>query len=292
VTLNVTLEGSKGKSVSHRRNKWAEEVEMRAQAFATVLVGQDPLVREGLVQILRRAGFHIAASVARLDEGVGIVPPQDRPLLLILDAGHDSHAEIGQVRCAKRDYAAARIAVLASYYQHANVVAAFRAGASCYLVRTMAAEALIKSLELVMLGETILPATFLSYAADEADVHRSEPTETVGEEALSLPLTVAADAPRLSVGEQRILRCLVQGDSNKAIALKINIAEATVKVHVKAILRKVRAHNRTQAAIWAINKGLLAAVDRDASLPLLAPTMPAVPELSTMELPADMPLPD
>jgi two-component system nitrate/nitrite response regulator NarL len=265
---------------------------MRAQAFATVLVGQDPLVREGLVQILRRAGFHIAASVARIDESVCIVLPQDRPLLLILDAGHDLHAEIGQIRCARRDFAAGRIAVLAPYYQHANVVAAFRAGASCYLVRTMAGEALIKSLELVMLGETILPATFLSYAADEADVRPSEPAVIVSKEAPALPLTPTADAPRLSVGEQRILRCLVQGDSNKAIARRINIAEATVKVHVKAILRKVRAHNRTQAAIWAIHKGLLAGPDREAPLPLLASAVPAVPELSTMEFPADIPLKD
>jgi two-component system nitrate/nitrite response regulator NarL len=292
VALNVILEGSKGKPVSHRCNERVVEVEMRAQAFATVLVGLDPLVREGLGQILRRAGFCIAASVARIDESVCTMLPQDRPLLLVLDAGHSSHAETEQIQCARRNCAAGRIAVLAPYYQHANVVAAFRDGASCYLVRTMAGEALIKSLELVMLGETILPATFLSYTASEAEVHRNEPAEIVSEEALALPLTTAADTPRLSVGEQRILRCLVQGDSNKAIARKINIAEATVKVHVKAILRKVRAHNRTQAAIWAIHKGLLTESDREAALPLLARTVPAVPELSTMEFPADIPLRD
>jgi DNA-binding NarL/FixJ family response regulator len=260
---------------------------MRAQAFATVIVGQDPLVREGLVQILRRAGFHIAASVARIDESVCIVLPQDRPLLLILDAGHDPRAEIGQIRRVRKDCSAGRIAVLAPCYQHENVVAAFRAGASCYLVRTMAGEALIKTLELVMLGETILPATFLSYTADEENLHRSEPAGIGGEEEPAPPLTAAADAPRLSAGEQRILRCLVQGDSNKAIARKINIAEATVKVHVKAILRKVRAHNRTQAAIWAIHKGLLVASGRESPR-----TVPAAPELPTMEFPSDMTLAD
>jgi two-component system, NarL family, nitrate/nitrite response regulator NarL len=49
------------------------------------------------------------------------------------------------------------------------------------------------------------------------------------------------------------MRCLINGDSNKAIARKIDITEATVKVHIKAILRKIRVHNRTQAAIWAMN---------------------------------------
>jgi two-component system nitrate/nitrite response regulator NarL len=55
----------------------------------------------------------------------------------------------------------------------------------------------------------------------------------------------------LSVRETVILRCLMEGDSNKLIARKFDITEATVKVHVKAILRKIRAKNRTQAAIWA-----------------------------------------
>ena len=59
--------------------------------------------------------------------------------------------------------------------------------------------------------------------------------------------------PALSSREKCILRCIVDGDSNKNIARKVGIAEATVKVHVKAILRKIRLHNRTQAAIWAVN---------------------------------------
>ena len=52
---------------------------------------------------------------------------------------------------------------------------------------------------------------------------------------------------------------MTEGYSNKTIARKINVAEATVKVHIKAILRKIRVHNRTQAAVWAVNHGSLAA---------------------------------
>ena len=51
--------------------------------------------------------------------------------------------------------------------------------------------------------------------------------------------------------EVRILQCLMQGDSNKVIAHRLGIVEATVKVHIKSILRKVQAANRTQAAMWA-----------------------------------------
>jgi two-component system nitrate/nitrite response regulator NarL len=65
-----------------------------------------------------------------------------------------------------------------------------------------------------------------------------------------------ASAPQLSPRELAILRCLINGNSNKCIARKIDIAEATVKVHVKAILRKIRVQNRTQAAIWGMNHAL------------------------------------
>jgi two-component system, NarL family, nitrate/nitrite response regulator NarL len=59
--------------------------------------------------------------------------------------------------------------------------------------------------------------------------------------------------PRFSAREQCVLRGLVNGDPNKTIAREYGIAEAAVKVHVKALLRKLRVSNRTQAAIWAVN---------------------------------------
>ena len=64
-------------------------------------------------------------------------------------------------------------------------------------------------------------------------------------------------ASRLSHRERLILGHLVQGQPNKVIAQELGIAEATVKVHVKSILSKIGVINRTQAAIWAMNNGLL-----------------------------------
>lgn len=52
------------------------------------------------------------------------------------------------------------------------------------------------------------------------------------------------------------LQCLVEGDANKVISRRLHIANATVKVHIKAILRKLRVKNRTQAAIWANSRGV------------------------------------
>ena len=61
----------------------------------------------------------------------------------------------------------------------------------------------------------------------------------------------------LSPRETEVLRCLADGASNKMIARKFDLAEATVKVHVKAVLRKLKLGNRTQAAMWASERGLI-----------------------------------
>jgi two-component system nitrate/nitrite response regulator NarL len=63
---------------------------------------------------------------------------------------------------------------------------------------------------------------------------------------------------KLSEREIEILQCLVEGNSNKVIANRLRITEATVKVHLKSILRKIDVSNRTQAAIWALNQGFSA----------------------------------
>jgi DNA-binding CsgD family transcriptional regulator len=59
----------------------------------------------------------------------------------------------------------------------------------------------------------------------------------------------------LSAQEKRVLHYLMEGDSNKIITRETDIAEATVKVHIKAILPKIQVHHRTQAAIWAMHNG-------------------------------------
>jgi two-component system nitrate/nitrite response regulator NarL len=73
----------------------------------------------------------------------------------------------------------------------------------------------------------------------------------------------------LSSREIAILERIVRGDSNKHVARFFNIAEPTVKAHVKAILRKLGASNRTQAAMWAVNHGLFEQPLGAANLPML-----------------------
>jgi two-component system nitrate/nitrite response regulator NarL len=110
-----------------------------------------------------------------------------------------------------------------------------------YLLDDIPAVALIHSLHLVALGQKIFPPGPL--ATTPAPSHLDEP--------------VRRDATNgLSVQERKILELLLVGASNKSIARDLKISEATVKVHMRNILRKIHARNRTEAAIWAVEHGL------------------------------------
>jgi two-component system nitrate/nitrite response regulator NarL len=143
---------------------------------------------------------------------------------------------------------------VADHYRLDEMVATFRAGANGYFIDVMTGDVFVKSLELVMMGEPIFPPAFMSYVLDSENDHlRKDVTGHAG----ALVLKTEEPTVRLSPREKSIMHCLIEGDSNKSIARKIDIAEATVKVHVKAILRKIRVQNRTQAAIWGMNHGSL-----------------------------------
>jgi two-component system nitrate/nitrite response regulator NarL len=133
-------------------------------SFATVLVGSCALFREGLARILSAAEFRIASATSHvLDVAPGSLP-QDQPILLIIDVGTDQAATIKDIRLFKGQYPTARVALVANHDQlsDSNIVAAFRAGADAYFLKP-SCDTFIKSLELVILGETILPFEVLSY---------------------------------------------------------------------------------------------------------------------------------
>jgi two-component system nitrate/nitrite response regulator NarL len=228
---------------------------MRGRSFATVLVGPSALLREGLTRILSAADFRIVASASCVDDLVLTAPPHNRSILLVIDAGDDLSAAIGQVEVFKQRHPAGRTVVLADHDQPSDIVSAFRAGANAYFIKVAPCDTFIKALELVMMGETILPAAVLSALSDCTDDDEDDREIDICDNSAITGrlLETNSDTPQLSAREICILQCLIEGLSNKIIARKVNIAEATVKVHVKAILRKTRVHNRTQAAIWALN---------------------------------------
>jgi two-component system nitrate/nitrite response regulator NarL len=129
------------------------------------------------------------------------------------------------------------------------MVLAYQAGAAGVLDTATAPDILITSLELIVLGESVFPAAVILSATNDM-VHALRQEHQPG--IAGAPIDTHSPGERnLSGREEAILRLLMEGAPNKVIARKLGVAEATVKVHVKAILRKLRAQNRTQAAMWA-----------------------------------------
>jgi two-component system, NarL family, nitrate/nitrite response regulator NarL len=275
------------------------------RSIGTILIGPNALLREGLAHILDGADFEISASASYLDASIAASLPHHQTVLLIIEAGSDIDSTIHQIEAFKERCPAGRVVVLAQQLHLPEMVMAFTAGANAYLVSVATSDVFIKSLELVMLGETILPPSLLNLLythestsddgngkLDHQDSSKQDPEEPRTNkddssddndpdedlEAIhgTLPAVQGTSGPRLSARQRLILRYLIEGDPNKTIARKIHITEATVKVHVKAILRKIRVHNRTQAAIWAMNNGsFIPEKDNDSSAApkLLTPTL-------------------
>jgi DNA-binding NarL/FixJ family response regulator len=236
---------------------------MECRPFATILVGPSVLMREGLARILNPADFRIVSSATSIHHIVMDAIAQHEPQLLIIDFSDDPDTAVEQIKVYKEWHPSCRVAVCAYQDKVTDMVSAFRAGANAYFDKVTTSEAFVKTLELVILGQTILPFTLVE---GQQDIIPAMPHQEATEDAWRS--TGGDEIRRLTDRERCILRYLIEGDSNKIIGRKIGIAETTVKVHVKAILRKIRVRNRTQAAIWAMNKSLYISPDNCVAAPV------------------------
>jgi two-component system nitrate/nitrite response regulator NarL len=228
----------------------------RHESFGTIIIGRSVLIREGIVRILRSKNFRILASVSCLEELPTAIRAQQL-LFLIVHTSDDFDLAIEQVELVKEQHPSGRIAVVADHYRQTEPDLAFQAGATGYFISSMSCDAFVKSIELVMMGETVFPPSFVASTIAAKDDPQPKATSSSDDQKAIFVAAEGGAAPQLSPRELAILRCLIEGNSNKNIARKIDIAEATVKVHVKAILRKIRVQNRTQAAIWGLNNAIL-----------------------------------
>jgi two-component system, NarL family, nitrate/nitrite response regulator NarL len=219
--------------------------------MTTILVARNSLFREGLLRILSTTAFRVTKVAATMGDLTLQSIRTSRPVLFLIGADGDHTVTALTVGRLKEQNPNARIVVLSDRCELDDAMAAFRAGADGYLLEQISCDALIKSLDLVMLGVTILPAAFMRLLGGENEMD-SEDDPAVP--AAQTHISTFDYTPRtLSDRETGILRCLMQGESNKVIARRFDITEATVKAHIKAILRKICVRNRTQAAVWAHN---------------------------------------
>jgi two-component system nitrate/nitrite response regulator NarL len=240
----------KNQSAREERRLGSKEL-LRATGLRVpvILIESTSLFREGLMRILQKTRFEVIEAV----DSVAALSPTHvhAPELVLIGTGADAAATAREIDACRRRFPSARRIVVNDRFDRHSVVLMLESGVSAYLGKAVTTEVLLMSLELVTLGAMVFsaPRPCCHATSPEHNDLKGHPTLLVNTDQLA----ECDVAHRLSTREIDILHCLVQGEPNKLIARKFQITEATVKVHIKAILRKIRAANRTQAAIWAMS---------------------------------------
>ena len=209
---------------------------------ATLLFGRNKLFREGLKSLLKDSQFDVIGEA----DDVGMVDLDESidPGLILIDLSSNPTHIVDDLNHLTNVYPDGPVVILNDNLCSNTLASCLAAGASGYLMKDISLDALLISLQLVVLGEKVFPTHLAALLVNGV--------------ANAVPANIPSDNSfGLSEREMQILQCLVQGDSNKLIANRLSITEATVKVHMKSLLRKINVSNRTQAAIWALNNGLL-----------------------------------
>ena len=254
---------------------------------STALVVTHPcaLVRDALRRILTKSQFRPVRILPTLDGGAENYLGSAGICIWLLWVRECASTTNDLVRRVVAANPSVRPVILAESHAVQDILFALEAGVFGFLSQNIPSKQLIRSLELVALGQTVIHpqfhlAAFAQMAVQSHPIREFQTTSAssgnggykaiavlprhsevqppVGLLALPADKTPgtsnggpAGNVRDLSRRELVILRTLTEGASNKMIALKLVITESTVKVHMKAILRKLRLQNRTQAAMWA-----------------------------------------
>jgi two-component system nitrate/nitrite response regulator NarL len=203
---------------------------------ATVIVARQPILCEGFRRLLDQTSFEIVGDFRNLSDAAATITA-GLQVQLVLSEAYDDLGEL--LRFTRRLTPWPKIVVLASPHERLSENFPFSEinGLLCLYISP---NSLIRSLELVMSEDQVFP------------IHVGFLTANSVTEAPSLRKTLED----LSDREIEILAYLTLGYSNKSIARQLDVAETTIKAHVKAILRKTNTGNRTQAAMWSVDHGI------------------------------------
>ena len=158
---------------------------------------------------------------------------EHKPDVVVLDLRLPRLSGFEVIVQLRKESPPARIVILSNYQGSEDIYRAVRSGAMAYLTKDASGEELLNAIESVDRGLRYLPHVALDRLAERMP---------------SVELT-----PR----ESEVLACITQGRSNREIAVQLRIAEKTVRIHVSSVLEKMGARDRTQATIYALQRGLV-----------------------------------
>lgn len=208
-----------------------------------VLIADDhAVVRQGLRTFLELQGdVEVIGDVADGEQAVAaaLELAPDVVLMDLVMPGVDGVEAIGRI--AQRS-PATRVIALTSFLDDDKVLPAVRAGAAGYLLKDVGPDDLVRAIRTVHAGEALLHPAVAVRLMEEVAGPRARGAE---------------DGAGLTARERDVLTQIARGLSNKRIALELDISEATVKIHVSNVLRKLGVTDRTQAALYAVREGLV-----------------------------------
>ena len=227
-------------------------------ATRVVICEAEQLFREGLRLLLSSAGLEISQTASCLSEWDG-----EADVVIWGVSGHtDAAPQLTRLLEARGRAAATRFVVVADGANSQLIRQLAASGVDAVLSRDISGQILHRALDLVMLGQQLFPAAVLGEQdgsiAFNPGLSVSPVPGTPGTPSLAERIGPAVGLA-FSDRELEILTCLVAGSPNKLIARDLKITEATVKVHIKNLLRKIGANNRTQAATWSLANGFVPA---------------------------------
>ncbi len=196
-------------------------------------VDDHPLLREGIAAVVgNQADMIMVAEATNGREAVERFR-EHRPDVTLMDLRMPEMDGVEAIAAIRQEFPLARVIVLTTYKGDVQAVKAFKAGAYGYLLKNMVRKELVDTIRSVHTGHRRIPAEIASEIAEH----------------------VSDDA--LSSREIEVLKCAAAGSANKSIASQLGITEDTVKAHMKNVLAKLYANDRTHAVTIAIKRGII-----------------------------------
>jgi len=208
-----------------------------------LLIDDHTLFRAGLSDLLKRRKINVVADVGSGAEGVKIAAEEELDIIL-LDMRMPQMDGISVLKILKDAHPELPVAMLTTSSDESDLVGALRNGAQGYLLKDMEPDDLVVALRDIIAGKTVVAPDLAPVLASAVQGDNQEKEEQED------PFAV------LTPREFEILTLLAEGQSNKVIARNLGISDGTVKLHVKAILRKLNISSRITAAVMAVEHGV------------------------------------
>jgi DNA-binding NarL/FixJ family response regulator len=202
-------------------------------AIRILSVDDHPLLRDGLAALINsRPNMVLVAQAANAQEGISEFR-KHRPDVTLMDLRLPDKSGIEAMRTIRAEFPEARIIVLTTFEGDVEIQRALEAGARAYILKNMPPKDLLEVIEQVHVGKKRIPSQVAAQLAEHV-------TDGV-----------------LTSREIQVLHELAEGNRNREIAEKLFITEETVKVHIKHIMEKLNASDRTQAVAIGLRRGII-----------------------------------